>query len=384
MAMSLLCGIESEYLIVDGGGAAPGRVRDFTNLPFEYIRGILEDKPGRADPHLATGDLGIRSGYWYLEGDERFHPDGRFREMVVKGVEIRTPPHPGVTAAISTLLEIEDQLTAVLARHRLGLAIAGFNPVRPGYSFEPPLNAWELAQRREDPSFDGAAVYTLSYGPDINLSWPDWTPEQGLDTARKLNWYSPYLVPFSFSSPFYAGSPWTGLSKRTFERAAWRPAVKLFLAPAALAALAPGSRLVHPVRLDGEAGRIEYKAFDAPPSLELLTACCHLLVGLCLADDLPERGEGIDLSLFRRAALHGFMDAQVRAGAVEVLSKAKRALSRVGETAAAQSLAPLEDLLAARQTPSHALLAEYRKTGSMLTPGGYRAVRPRPENQPLD
>jgi len=82
------------------------------------IRDLLEEKPGRDDPTLATGDLGIRSGYWYLEGDERSHPDGRFRTMAVKGVEIRTPPCPDIAGAIAELLAIEAQLTEVLARHR--------------------------------------------------------------------------------------------------------------------------------------------------------------------------------------------------------------------------------------------------------------------------
>ena len=288
------CGIEFEYLIVDMDGPEPGRVRDFTNLPFDDIRELLEDKPGRDDPSLATGDLGIRSGYWYLEGDERSHDDGRFRTMAVKGVEIRTPPRQSVAAAIRELIEIEGQLTAVLARNGLGLAIGGFNPVPAAYVFDPPLNRCELAMRRADRSFDGAHIYTLSYGPDINLSMPGWSADQSLDAARKLNWYSPYIVPFSFSSPFAAGQVWHGCSKRTYERAAHRPAVKLFLAEETAAGFASRSRLVHPARLPGEVGRIEFKSFDAMPSLELLTACCHLLEGVCLATDLPERGEDTD------------------------------------------------------------------------------------------
>ena len=48
------------------------------------------------------------------------------------------------------------------------------------------------------------------------------------------------------------------------------------------------------------------------PSLELLTACCHLLEGVCLATDLPERGEETDLALYRRAALAGFDDETIR------------------------------------------------------------------------
>jgi len=246
--------------------------------------------------------------------------------------------------------------------------------VRAGYDFEPPLNPFEQDLRRADRSFDGAQVYTLSYGPDINLSMPDWTAEQSLDAARKLNWYSPYLVPFSFSSPFAAGAIWPGHSKRTFERAACRPAVKLFLGPADLPEWAPRSRLIAPARLPGEAGRIEYKAFDATPSLDLLIACCHLLEGVCLADDLPARGEETDLALYRQGAVNGFADTAIRAGSNEVLSKARTALFKAGRAETVAALAPLERLLAARRTPAHDLLRAYRETALMYQRGGQRAT----------
>lgn len=370
---AMRCGIEFEYLIVDTAGSAPGRIRDFSNLPFASIRDLLDDKPGRNDSNLATGDLGIRSGYWYLEGDERFHEDGQFRAMAVKGVEIRTPPAPSVKQAIWWLLDIEEQLTATLARNGLGLAIVGFNPLRARYDFDPPLNPWERTLRETDRDYtdDAAHVTTLSYGPDVNLSDPSWTAEQSLDAARKLNWYTPYIVPFSFSSPFYGGRIWRGCSKRTYERAGLRPAVKLFLAPSALADFASRSRLAHPARLPGEEGRIEFKAFDACPSLVLLTACCHLLEGICLAEDLTGRGEQTDVDLYRRAALAGFNDAAIRDGAGEVLGKASAALLWAGDSRAVAALSPLKTLLAARRTPAHDLVAAYQATGLMYHPYGY-------------
>lgn len=370
------CGIEFEYLIVDTTGPTPGRIRDFSNLPFATIRDWLDDKPGRSDSSLATGDLGIRSGYWYLEGDERFHEDGQFRALAVKGVEIRTPPAPRVERAIQWLLDIEEQLSAALARQGLGLAIVGFNPLRARYDFDPPLNPWEQTLRETDRDYadDAAHVTTLSYGPDINLSQPGWTAEQSLDAARKLNHYAPYIVPFSFSSPFYNGQIWRGYSKRTHERAGLRPAVKLFLAPEVLADCAGRSRLVHPARLPGEEGRIEFKAFDAHPSLALLTACCHLLEGMCLAEDLTGRSEHTDVALYRRAALAGFNDAAIRDGASEVLGKASAALLWAGQSKAVAALSPLRTLLAERRTPAHDLVVAYQATGLMYKPGGHALV----------
>ena len=317
------CGIEFEYLLIDLGGATPARLRDFSNLPFEQISAWLEDKPGRDDAELATGDLGIKRGYWYLEGNERFHDDGRFRTLDVKGVEIRTPPAADVETALRRLLAIETQLSAALARHGLGFAIAAFNPVRAPYAYDPPLNAWETAMRAEHRAYDGSHISTLSYGPDINLSMPGWSNAQCLDATRKLQHYAPWIVPFSFASPFAHGRRWPGWSKRTHERAPLRQAVKLFLDAQALAAPELASTLVHPARIAREVGRIEFKAFDAMPDLAVLRGCCHLLVGVCLANNLSARSEIADVARYQRAARIGFADAQLREGAEQLLTSAR-------------------------------------------------------------
>lgn len=361
-------GIEFEYLLVDSHGPQAGRIRDFRNLDFAWLSGLLADKPGCDDPELHSGDMGIRSGYWYLEGDERFHADGSFRTLAVKGVEIRTPPRPGVAAAIESLLGIEAQLTGQLERHGLGLAITAFNPLHERYDFDPPLNAFESRLRAEDREYDGSEVSTLSYGPDLNLSLPGWGLRRGLDAARKLNYYAPYIVPFSFCSPYFAGEPWHGWSRRTWLRCARRPAVKLYLAPAAFAALTGRSALLRPARLAREVGRLEFKAFDAMPSVELLAACCHLLTGVCLAEDLPGRSEVADVALYRRAALAAFDDDGIRQGARRLLEAAAEALDRAGDAQAVAGLAPLARLLASRSTPAHDL----RASGRLYHRGGLR------------
>ncbi|MDR2032224.1 MAG: hypothetical protein LBP86_08255 [Azoarcus sp.] len=366
---AFLCGIEFEYLLIDTAGKAPGRIRDFGNLAFPEIATTLATPPGADDPGLATGDLGIKRGYWYPEGDERFHPDGRFRTLEVKGVEIRTPPAASVPQAIAALLRIERELAARLGAHGLGLAIAAANPRRAAYRFAPPLNEWEIALRAAHRAYDAAHVSTLSYGPDINLSLPGQSAQTALHMARKLNHYAPWLVPFSFCSPFHAGRRWTGASWRTFHRAPLRPAVKIFLAPEDYHR--HSSRLVHPARHPGEVGRIEFKAFDAQPSADILAALCHLLIGVCLAPDLPGRGETPDTPLYCRAARHAFRNEEIRNGSRHVLEAASAALRRAGYDDAI--LAPLDKLIAARATPADELLAQWQTGGAMVFPGGLRA-----------
>ena len=197
---------------------------------------------------------------------------------------------------------------------------------------------------------------------------PGWSVRHGLDVARKLNYYAPFIVPFSFSSPYYAGAPWHGWSRRTWVRCERRPAVKLYVAPAAFAALAGRSALLRPARLAREVGRLEFKAFDAMPSVALLAACCHLLTGVCLAEDLPGRSEVADVALYRRAALAAFDDPGIREGARRMLDAAAGALERAGDAQAVAGLAPLERLLAERSTPAHDL----RASGQLYHRGGLR------------
>ncbi|GAB3370527.1 glutamate-cysteine ligase family protein [Azotobacter armeniacus] len=366
-------GIEFEYLLVVTRGPQAGRLRDIHSLDVARLGDLLADKPGLGDPALAEGDQGIRSGYWYLEGDERFDPDGRFAGFVAKGVEIRTPPLPGVEASIACLLDIERQLATRLDRDGLGLAIAGFDPLRTQYGYSPPLNAFERQLRAGDREYQGMELSMLTYGPDLNFSLPAWSSRRNLDAARKLNYYAPYIVPFSFSSPYCAGRPWHGWSRRTWLRCDQRPAVKLFLGLEEYAEQAGRSSLLRPARLAREVGRIEFKAFDAMPSVELLAACCHLLTGICLATNLRGRSETPDVALYRRAALHAFDDAEIRNGARAVLYAAAEALDHAGNGAAVAGLAPLARLLSTRSTPAHAL----RASGRLFHPGGLGDTLPR-------
>ncbi|WP_168735212.1 glutamate-cysteine ligase family protein [Pseudothauera rhizosphaerae] len=369
-------GIEFEYLLIDTAGPHAGRVRDFSNLPFAEIAAITAERPGLDDPRLATGDLGIKRGYWYLEGDERFDAEGRFRTLEVKGVEIRTPPLAAIGDALDHLLATEAALAAQLDQHGLGLAVAAFNPQRTHYAFDPPLTEWERDLRARHPAYDGSHVSTLSYGPDLNLSFPGWDTARTLAAVRRLNHYAPYLVPFSFSSPFHAGQPWDGWSWRSHERAALRPAVKLFLGAGEFEAWQPRSALIHPVRIPAEAGRIEFKAFDALPGADLLEACGHLLAGVCLAEDLPGADEHTDVALYRRFARTGFADPALYRTTRHVLDRAGAALARHG-LGAADALAPLHRLLDAGRTPAHDLLDAYRRGGPMYRPGGLgRAAGP--------
>ena len=74
-------------------------------------------------------------------------------------------------------------------------------------------------------------VYMLSYGPDLNLSRPKASDADAVDLVRKLTFYSPLLVPLSFSSPFQYGRPAGMFSVRTYHRTGRRAAARAFVDP---------------------------------------------------------------------------------------------------------------------------------------------------------
>ncbi len=88
----------------------------------------------------------------------------------------------------------------------------------------------------------------------------------------------------------------------------------------------------------------------------------------------PRADQTVPLFDQQLCAVSGFADTAIRAGASEVLRKARAALCHAGQAAAMASLAPLERLLAARRTPADDLLGAYRETGWMYHRGGQRAT----------
>jgi hypothetical protein len=101
---------------------------------------------------------------------------------------------------------------------------------------------------------------------------------------------------------------------------------------------------------------------------------CRAVAGGPGGCDLPADGEETDLALYRQGAVSGFADPAIRAGANEVLRKARAALCYAGQAAAVAALAPLERLLAARRTPADDLLGAYREPGLMYHRADQRAT----------
>lgn len=352
--MSFRYGIEHELAVI----RADGTFGDFTAVAFEELQVVVDALPEDPSdyPDLRVGDQGIKHKRWYVEGYERFDESGELLRCDPKGIEIRTRIHESVTEAVAALQADLKLLDAELAGRGLATTVIGFNPIRSEYVVEPPLNAWERRHRTGSPEERTAHVHMTTYGPDLNLSWAGFDAAQLIDVGRKLTYYSPWLVPLSFSSPFRDGAPWGGLSARTHRRTGARPAVLVFLADGDPQIEADPS-LTQVSRLPAEVGRVEFKAFDACPDPALYGELLSLLTGLVLDPTLPGRRTTPDAALHQHVARVGLGDDAVHAGTGELLDAATAALA--GRPGDLERLASLRARWAAKHCPAVDMLARY-------------------------
>lgn len=352
-------GIEHEYPAVDH----EGRFCDFETSSYEQFAAVIADLPVfESDyPGLRVGDLGIKNKRWYIEGFERFSEDGAYVRTDPKGFEIRTPICPSLDVAVETLAEDMDRWERAARPFGYRAAWTSFNPFRDKYVPVPELNPWEIADR-SSPEERTAYMHMLTYGPDISLSHPALSTAETVDIGRKLTYYSPYIVPFSFSSPFHLGEEWGGLSRRTYYRTGARPAVLVHV-PDENHVVRSDPTLTDVARIPAEVGRIEFKAFDCPRGLDAYHALGTLLLGLVLDRTLPGRAGVPDGAAHRRSAAEGFASREVRDGAAFVLDAARSALP----SSLTPALAPLELMVQTRLTPAHGMLDVYHATGDIIS-----------------
>jgi hypothetical protein len=201
----------------------------------------------------------------------------------------------------------------------------------------------------------------LTYGPDLSFSLKDLSTEEIIDLGKKLTYYSPFIVPFSYSSPFYGGNLWHGLSVRTYVRTGPRPAVMVFIdEPEKLIHSNPS--LTKKARIPAEVGRIEFKAFDSCADFALYSALFALLKGLAIDQTLTGRAVVPDGALHQLSAQEGFANDHIFSGATEVLHAVRIVLAGDAD---GELLAPIEDLLAQRKTPAHRLIEEFNDLRSI-------------------
>lgn len=354
-----LFGIEHEVAFLN----KEGKFADFFHTKFADFNQIIERLPTYPSdyPQLRVGDAGIKMKRWYIEGFERFADSDKVIECHAKGIEIRTTIHSDIQGAITELSESFHLLCEVAGSFGFSPVLVSFNPYNPVFEPHPPLNDYEIRQLQADPDEQTANIHMVSYGPDLNISVADLSTERVIDIGRKLTYYSPYIVPFSYSSPFYKGGLWDGLSVRTFIRTGKRPAALVFVQKKEELIDSTPS-LTKIARIPAEVGRIEFKACDSCDNFLIYAALLALLKGLVLDETLPGRGTVPDAVLHQLSAKEGFDNEDIFGNATKVLQAAEVAL---GDDADVHYLTPLKVMLAKRKTKSHELIEMFHRVSSI-------------------
>ncbi|MBF2005773.1 MAG: glutamate--cysteine ligase [Chlorogloeopsis fritschii C42_A2020_084] len=353
-------GIEHEVAFLN----SEGKFVDFSRAKFADFNQIIEQLPIYPNDHLQLriGDAGIRKKRWYIEGFERFADSEKIVDCTPKGIEIRTTIHSSIQSTIDELTESFYLLCKVAAQFGFSPVLISFNPCKIVFEPEPPLNDYEIKQiQQAHPEEQTANIYMVTYGPDLNLSMAGLSNESLIDIGKKLTYYSPYIVPFSYSSPFYQGSLWEGLSVRTFVRTGKRAAAMVFVEkPEQMIKSTPS--LTKIARLPAEVGRIEFKAFDSCDDFSIYAGLLALLKGLILDESLSGRAIIPDAEKHQLSAQQGFDNQDIYAIASEVLQAAEVAL---GDDPDVNLLAPLKVMLEKRETKAHELIRDFNKLGSI-------------------
>ena len=82
-------GIEFEYWLTQYRNKSAAGIKSFDNITLSELTPALNNRPGMDDASLHKGDASIKAGYWYVEGDERFSPEGKLIAQVIKSARHR-------------------------------------------------------------------------------------------------------------------------------------------------------------------------------------------------------------------------------------------------------------------------------------------------------
>ncbi|MEA5551448.1 glutamate--cysteine ligase [Anabaena cylindrica UHCC 0172] len=352
-------GIEHEVAFLNH----EGKFADFSCTKFAEFNQIVDKLPIYPNdyPQLRVGDAGIKKKRWYIEGFERFADSEEVIDCAAKGIEIRTTIHSTIQGAIDELTASFNLLREVAASFDFSPVLISFNPYNCIFEPNPPLNDFEIKQLQAYPDEQTAYIYMVSYGPDLNISVENLPIEDVIDIGKKLTFYSPYIVPFSYSSPFFNGGLWEGLSIRTFIRTGKRSATLVFVEKQEQLIQSVPS-LTKVARIPAEVGRIEFKACDSCDNFAIYAGLLALLKGLALDQTLPGRATVPDANLHQISAKNGFDNEEIFLNTTKILQAAEIALANDPDI---EFLTTLKVILAERKTKSHQLIKTFQNVGSI-------------------
>ncbi|GIW65467.1 MAG: hypothetical protein KatS3mg093_446 [Candidatus Parcubacteria bacterium] len=353
-------GVEHEIALINN----KGKFLDYRNLSFDVLNKVVQKFPIYQDDYkyLRIGDLGIKVKRVYVEGLEIFDENGYLIKQYPKGLELRTKPNSNIDELFNDFLNDFNFISKCLKQFKIKPTFLSFNPYLDRVGIKIKLHSYEKKLRKEDPGRKTAPFALLTFGPDLNISFPELNDKDILDIVLKLNYYAPFIVPFTFSSPFYKGKLWDGYSVRIYFRSKLRPSAVGFVSDNNLISRYSDKWILGKNRIDAERGRVEFKAIDTIWDIKIYKGLLVLLKGLILENNLKGRAEWSDEKLMELSAKYGFDDNLIYDGAYEVLSNCDSIVKNNEER---KYLKYLFEVLKKRWNFSKILISDFKKLGSI-------------------
>lgn len=331
-------GIEQEFVFADESR----QYLDADNTSYSVFSNIVDQLSAHEgdDSILECKSLEQYPKRCYVEGFERHDPEGKVIETIPKGLEIRTLPHDSVDGLV---VEFRSTYADVMRQARqagLSPVLTSMHPFKSSLELNGRLDATEQRVRTES-RLAVAKRSMLTHGLHVNVSVAGYSAEQMQDLVEKINYYTPSMVPWSFSSPFRNGGVFDGLCARNHSRAGTRSMADL----------------------DNRNGIqvLEFRGFDALSDTRLLTALLKLFCGFLMDKSLQGRASVQDPDRLIRSSLYGFSDPEFRAESLAILKGAKPALA--GDP---DSLELLEEMLEHNDSSSARMKQCYANSGNIM------------------
>ena len=331
-------GIEHEFAFKDQAG----NYLDFENTEYALFKKIVDAFPyfENDDAVFDCKSLECKPKRCYIEGFERYGLEGNLTETIPKGLEIRTMPHSTIDALIDDFTNSYNLMIQLTTQHNLSPLLISYHPFKTSTTFKEPFNQIEIDLRTEK-ELGTALRSMLTQGFHINVSFSDLSTEKMLDLVQKITYYFPFIIPFSFSSPFYNKKSFNGLSFRNYYRTETRSL----------------TRLLKRRGID----IIEFSGFDVCGDTQLLKSLLVLFKGILLDQTLTKRALSQDTGLLMRSSLYGFEDAMIKEQCLIILQAVKAVLKEEGE-----ALEYLESILHTNDSYAARMKRTYQETGDII------------------
>ena len=337
-------GLESEYMLVSLNDCQPLWHHD---LSFEELNAIFETISLEGIPSCEGLELEAPQKIlmpFVVEGYHLPDMDFKAKEILPKGVEIRTPVCESIPQTLNIHKILYKRLKEALNLHNFDLVCLSHHPTQS--KFTGPQN-----KRRHD-YWQWSMEVMTTYGPDINVGIPDELVKNISieDFHEKINYYSPALSALSVASPFCNGVPWEyakgkfGKSYRMHKRSYIAPPIEIHL---------------------DENNRFEFKVFDMPNSILDIEAQILSFLVLLFNENLTGRANHqTRIYELGEVAKKGLNADGIREKTAEILLDADRLLTTLGFNPDALEI--FRTRLLTGITPADEMLDLYMKNNSMF------------------